>query len=136
MPGYNPYASGTLMGVDTQSVGQQPYFPSSGYFLPPTSYGSEVVPSYSCDSTSNAGVFHNSDAISADPKPSVSTPSSSLKSTGSNNIKTKSTLDKKVSALPSDSKSHVSTSSGSFSNSSGRGQPLEPSSKVLEFYVI
>lgn len=39
LPGYNPYSTGTLMGVDGQCVGQQPYF-SSGYFQPPVSYGS------------------------------------------------------------------------------------------------
>ncbi|XWS67476.1 hypothetical protein CRYUN_Cryun04dG0009700 [Craigia yunnanensis] len=48
--GYNPYATGTLMGVDGQCVGQQPYF-SSGYFQPPVSYGSEAMPCYSWDST-------------------------------------------------------------------------------------
>ncbi|XVE67482.1 hypothetical protein DITRI_Ditri08aG0164500 [Diplodiscus trichospermus] len=50
LPGYNPYATGTLMGVDGQSVGQQPYF-SSGYFQPPVSYGSEAMPCYSWNST-------------------------------------------------------------------------------------
>ncbi|XP_021286677.1 uncharacterized protein LOC110418312 isoform X1 [Herrania umbratica] len=50
MPGYNPYATGTLMGVDGQCVGQQPYF-SSGYFQPPVSYGSEAMPCYIWDST-------------------------------------------------------------------------------------
>lgn len=50
MPGYNPYATGALMGVDGQCVGQQPYI-SSGYFQPPVSYGSEAVPYYSWEST-------------------------------------------------------------------------------------
>ncbi|XWS40393.1 hypothetical protein CRYUN_Cryun18bG0137400 [Craigia yunnanensis] len=50
LPGFNPYATGTLMGVDGQCVGQQQYF-SSGYFQPPVSYGSEAMPCYSWDST-------------------------------------------------------------------------------------
>ncbi|XVF68255.1 hypothetical protein PTKIN_Ptkin10aG0190700 [Pterospermum kingtungense] len=50
LPGYNPYSTGTLMGVDGQCVGQQPYF-SSGYFQPPVSYGSEAMPCYSWEST-------------------------------------------------------------------------------------
>ncbi|OMO75140.1 hypothetical protein CCACVL1_16306 [Corchorus capsularis] len=50
LPGYNPYATGTLMGVDGQSAGQQPYF-SSGYYQSPVSYGSEAMPCYTWDST-------------------------------------------------------------------------------------
>ncbi|XVF45917.1 hypothetical protein PTKIN_Ptkin02bG0246600 [Pterospermum kingtungense] len=50
LPGYNPYATGTLMGVDGQCVSQQPYI-SSGYFQPPVSYGSEAMPYYSWEST-------------------------------------------------------------------------------------
>ncbi|XVF00573.1 hypothetical protein REPUB_Repub04eG0011900 [Reevesia pubescens] len=55
LPGYNTYATGTLMGADGQCVGQQPYF-SSGYFQPPVSYGSEAMPCYSWDSTYAADV--------------------------------------------------------------------------------
>ncbi|KAF3453955.1 hypothetical protein FNV43_RR04397 [Rhamnella rubrinervis] len=51
VPGYNPYAPGTIMGVDGQSVGQQQYFSSSGYLQQPVSYGSEAVPFYSWDTT-------------------------------------------------------------------------------------
>lgn len=51
LPGYNPYASGTIMGVDGQNVGQQQYFSSSGYLQQPVSYGSEAVPCYSWDTT-------------------------------------------------------------------------------------
>ncbi|XP_062027379.1 YTH domain-containing protein ECT3-like isoform X1 [Rosa rugosa] len=51
LPGYNPYAPGTLMGVDGQGVGQQQYFSSSGYMQPPVSYGSEAMPCYSWDTT-------------------------------------------------------------------------------------
>ncbi|XP_024169907.1 YTH domain-containing protein ECT3 isoform X2 [Rosa chinensis] len=50
LPGYNPYAPGTLMGVDGQGVGQQQYFSSSGYMQPP-SYGSEAMPCYPWDTT-------------------------------------------------------------------------------------
>ncbi|KAK3183839.1 hypothetical protein Dsin_031125 [Dipteronia sinensis] len=51
LPSYNPYATGSLVGVDGQCVGQQPYFSSSGYLQPPVSYGSEAMPCYSWDST-------------------------------------------------------------------------------------
>uniref|UniRef100_A0A2P2K6A3 YTH domain-containing family protein n=2 Tax=Rhizophora mucronata TaxID=61149 RepID=A0A2P2K6A3_RHIMU len=37
-PGY-PYASGAVVGVDGQSVGQQSYYPSSGYLQNPLSFG-------------------------------------------------------------------------------------------------
>ncbi|KAK3011009.1 hypothetical protein RJ639_011913, partial [Escallonia herrerae] len=47
LPGYDPYATGTFMGVD----GQQPYYSSSGYLQHPGSYGSEALPCYSWDST-------------------------------------------------------------------------------------
>lgn len=49
LPSYNPYAPGTLMGVDGQGVGQQQYYSSSGYLQPPVSYGSEAMPCYSWD---------------------------------------------------------------------------------------
>ena len=49
--GYNPYASGAIMGVDGQGIGQQQYFSSSGYPQSPVSYGSEAVPCYSWDPT-------------------------------------------------------------------------------------
>ncbi|KAG6781918.1 hypothetical protein POTOM_011303 [Populus tomentosa] len=48
-PSY-PYASGTVVGVDGQSVAQQPYFSSSGYLQHPVSYGLEAMPCYSWDS--------------------------------------------------------------------------------------
>ncbi|XP_050211552.1 YTH domain-containing protein ECT3 [Mercurialis annua] len=51
LPGYNPYASGTVVGADGQIVSQQPYYPPSGYAHHPVSYGSEAVPYYSWDST-------------------------------------------------------------------------------------
>ncbi|XP_077252282.1 YTH domain-containing protein ECT2-like isoform X2 [Tasmannia lanceolata] len=61
LPGYNPYAPylpGTMVGMDGQYLGQQPYFPSpiipqplasTGYFPSPVPYGSEVVPAYPWD---------------------------------------------------------------------------------------
>ncbi|XP_022748688.1 uncharacterized protein LOC111298199 isoform X2 [Durio zibethinus] len=55
LPGYNPYATGTLMGVDGQFIGQQPYF-SSGYFHAPVSFRSEAMPCYPWDSTYAADV--------------------------------------------------------------------------------
>lgn len=66
MPGYNPYTTGTVVGVDGQCVGQQPYFSSSGYLQQPVSYGSEAMPCYSWDSSyvgdapnGKAGGFRN-----------------------------------------------------------------------------
>ncbi|KAK8530097.1 hypothetical protein V6N12_060853 [Hibiscus sabdariffa] len=50
LPGYNPYATGALMGADGQCLGQQPYY-SSGYYQPPVSYGAEAMPCYTWDST-------------------------------------------------------------------------------------
>ncbi|KAJ9174726.1 hypothetical protein P3X46_013340 [Hevea brasiliensis] len=47
LPGYSPYASGTVVGVD----GQQQFFSSPGYLPRPVSYGSESMPCYSWDST-------------------------------------------------------------------------------------
>ncbi|KAF2320052.1 hypothetical protein GH714_022590 [Hevea brasiliensis] len=47
---YNPYASGAVVGVDGQSVGQQAYFSSPGYLPHPVFYGSEAMPCYSWDS--------------------------------------------------------------------------------------
>lgn len=48
---YYPYASGPIMGVDGQGIGQQQYFSSSGYHQPPVSYGSEAMSCYSWDPT-------------------------------------------------------------------------------------
>ena len=50
-PGYGPYASGDVMGVDGQGIGQQQYISSSGYHQPPVYYGSEALPCYSWDPT-------------------------------------------------------------------------------------
>ncbi|KAF5444395.1 hypothetical protein F2P56_036877 [Juglans regia] len=51
LPGYNQFASGSLVGAGGQCAGQQQYFPSSGYLQQPVSYGSEAVPCYSWDPT-------------------------------------------------------------------------------------
>ncbi|CAL1385595.1 unnamed protein product [Linum trigynum] len=50
-PGYDPYATGAVLGVDGQTVGQQPYYSSTGYLHNPMSYGSEVMSCYPWDST-------------------------------------------------------------------------------------
>ncbi|XP_048232181.1 YTH domain-containing protein ECT1 [Ricinus communis] len=63
LPGYNPYASGALIGVEGQSIGQQPYFSSSGYLQHPVSYGSAAVPCYSWDSTYAGDVSNGSAAF-------------------------------------------------------------------------
>ncbi|XP_031253661.1 YTH domain-containing protein ECT3-like isoform X2 [Pistacia vera] len=51
LPGYDPYGTGAIVGVDGQCVGQQPYFSSSGYLQHPVSYGAEAMPCYTWDST-------------------------------------------------------------------------------------
>ncbi|XP_009355299.2 YTH domain-containing protein ECT3 isoform X1 [Pyrus x bretschneideri] len=68
LPSYNPYAPGTLMGMDGQGVGQQQYYPSSGYVQPPISYGSEAAPSYSWDSTFGGDVSTAANAGSGNVK--------------------------------------------------------------------
>ncbi|KAE8723894.1 Yth domain-containing protein [Hibiscus syriacus] len=55
LPGYNPYATGALMGVDGQCLGQQPYY-SSGYYQPPVSYGAEALP---CSAFSKSNGFNS-----------------------------------------------------------------------------
>lgn len=45
LPGYNPYGTGTIIGVDGQCVGQQPYFSPSGYLQ------HQAMPCYTWDST-------------------------------------------------------------------------------------
>ncbi|XP_028962114.2 YTH domain-containing family protein 1-like isoform X4 [Malus domestica] len=67
LPSYNPYAPGTLMGMDGQGVGQQQYYPSSGYMQPPVSYGSEAAP-YSWDSTFGGDVSTAANAGSGNVK--------------------------------------------------------------------
>ncbi|KAK8518613.1 hypothetical protein V6N12_011863 [Hibiscus sabdariffa] len=59
LPGYNPYATGALMGADGQCLGQQPYY-SSGYYQPPVSYGAEAMPCYTWDSTYAVDVSNGS----------------------------------------------------------------------------
>lgn len=56
--GYNPYGSGTLVGVDGQCVGQQPYYSSAGYLQPPVSYGSDPARCYSWDSAYVGDTFN------------------------------------------------------------------------------
>ncbi|CAL1352546.1 unnamed protein product [Linum trigynum] len=50
-PGYDPYSTGAVLGVDGQTVGQQPYYSSTGYLQNPMSYGSEALSYYPWDST-------------------------------------------------------------------------------------
>lgn len=93
LPGYNPYASGTVVGVDGQSVAQQPYFSSSGYLQQPVSYGSEAVPCYSWDSTyvgdvpnGNTG-FGNGKCGSGSPAFAKSNGLNAMKSNGNSSSK-------------------------------------------------
>ncbi|XP_010242050.1 PREDICTED: YTH domain-containing family protein 1 isoform X12 [Nelumbo nucifera] len=131
VPGYNPYASGSLMGVEGQCLGQQPYF-SSGYLQPPISYGSEAVSPYSWDSMSVGDAPNGTGAVLAGPKPTStgSTPTAAVKPKALNSIKTTGAVDAKVSAFPLDSKSCLPTTSSNFSKSVPPSQPLKPLNKV------
>ncbi|KAJ8768280.1 hypothetical protein K2173_021220 [Erythroxylum novogranatense] len=53
VPSYNTYTSGTV-GVDGQSVGQQPYYPAYGYVQPHLSYGCDAT--YVADGPNASGV--------------------------------------------------------------------------------
>ncbi|KAI9177162.1 hypothetical protein LWI28_011813 [Acer negundo] len=86
LPSYNPYATGSLVGVDGQCVGQQPYFSSSGYLQPPVSYGSEAMPCYSWDSTYVGDVQNGNSGGSA-----------LAKSNGLNSTKTNGSINSKFS---------------------------------------
>lgn len=125
MPGYNPYASGTLMGVDGQCVSQPPYF-SSGYLQQPVPYGTEAVPCYSWDSTYVQDATHTN-ANFGNVK-SGSRPTASSKANSSPSMKANGTFPNKFS-LPFDSKSRQSAPSN-FSRSIFQSQPLKPLNKV------
>uniref|UniRef100_A0A5B6ZAN3 YTH domain-containing family protein n=1 Tax=Davidia involucrata TaxID=16924 RepID=A0A5B6ZAN3_DAVIN len=100
LPGFNPYGTGTYMGVD----GQQPYLSSSGYHQHPVSYGSEAMPIYSWDSTYVGDAANGTTAIPGKSKSAMGF-NASVKSNSFNSIKTSGTLAGKFSALPLDSKS-------------------------------
>ncbi|KAF8411985.1 hypothetical protein HHK36_004544 [Tetracentron sinense] len=130
VPGYNPYATGTLLGVDGQH--QQPYFSSSGYLQPPvSSFGSETVPPYSWDSTQVGDAPNRTTAVSSGSKPNASAPGpyASVKSKGLNSMKTNGAVDSKVSALPLDTRSCSSTASSNFSKAPFHSHPVKTINK-------
>ncbi|RVX06983.1 Helicase protein MOM1 [Vitis vinifera] len=101
LSGYNPYASGTLMGVDGQCVSQPPYF-SSGYLQQPVPYGTEA---------------------------SGSRPTASAKTNNFPSMKANGTVANKYS-LPFDSKPRQSAAPSNFSKSLFHSQPLKPLNKA------
>ncbi|XP_043719644.1 YTH domain-containing protein ECT3 isoform X2 [Telopea speciosissima] len=132
VPGYNPYVSGPLMGVDGQCVGQQPFYTSSGYLQPPVAYGSEAMPPYSWDSTFVGDALNGSAAGVTGPKANSSTTAPApVKSKDLKYIKTNGSVDSKSSAVPLDSKSRLSTVSSNFSKSTLPNQNFKPFNKVL-----
>ncbi|XP_059653584.1 YTH domain-containing protein ECT4 isoform X2 [Cornus florida] len=124
LPGYNPYATGTFMGVD----GQQQYFTSSGFLQQPVSYGPEAMPCYSWDSTYVGDVAAGTTSIPGKSK-SASSNNSSVKSNSFNSIRTMNTPTSNFSTLPLDSKSRPFTASSNFSKSILQTQPLKPFNK-------
>ncbi|RVW75873.1 YTH domain-containing family protein 2 [Vitis vinifera] len=127
LPGYNPYASGTLMGVDGQCVSQPPYF-SSGYLQQPVPYGTEAVPCYSWDSTYVGDAANGTNANFGNIK-SGSRPTASAKANNFPSMKANGTVANKYS-LPFDSKSRQSAAPSNFSKSIFQSQPLKPLNKA------
>ncbi|KAL6317899.1 hypothetical protein AAG906_030806 [Vitis piasezkii] len=101
LSGYNPYATGTLMGVDGQCVSQPPYF-SSEYLQQPVPYGTEA---------------------------SGSRPTASAKTNNFPSMKANGTVANKYS-LPFDSKPRQSAAPSNFSKSLFHSQPLKPLNKA------
>ncbi|XP_024455682.1 YTH domain-containing protein ECT1 isoform X1 [Populus trichocarpa] len=93
-PSY-PYASGTVVGVEGQSVAQQPYFSSSGYLQHPVSYGLETMPCYSWDSTYVGDVSNGNAGFENGKSGSGST--AFAKSSGFNSVKSNSNVGSKFS---------------------------------------
>lgn len=116
LPGYDPYAAGTLVGVDGQCVGQQPYYSSSGYIQHPVSYSSEAMPCYSWDSTYVADT-QNGNAVGTGNNIKYGGSTGFAKSNSLNNIKTNGSITSK------------------FSKSS-YAQPTKPLSKVVIYLKL
>lgn len=125
LPGYNPYANGSLM--DGQCGSQPPYF-SSGYLQQPIPYGTEAVPCYSWDSTyvgdSTNGINANFTNVKSGSWPMASVKANNIPSMKANGI-----AGNKFS-LPSHSKLHQSAATINLSKSIFQSQPLKPFNKV------
>lgn len=121
LPGYNPYATGTFMGVD----GQQSYFPSSGY-------GSDPMPCYSWDSTYVGDVNHGTNAPWS--MKSGLGSNASGKSNGFGSRKPTNTFNGKTSNLPLDMKSRQSTVSSNISKSMLQNHHLKSVNKFASSY--
>ncbi|XP_058090169.1 YTH domain-containing protein ECT2-like isoform X6 [Magnolia sinica] len=95
----------------------------------PSPLGAAVLnatkPNVSAPSPSGAAVV-----TATKPNVFAPSPSASLKLKGMNSTKSKGTSDTKASAPPSDSKSHASTASSNFLNSSFHSQPMKPANKA------
>ena len=127
LSGYNPYASGTLMGVEWQCVSQPPYF-SSGYLQQPVPYGTEAVPCYTWDLT-YVGDAKNGTNVNFGNVKSGSRPTASAKTNNFPSMKANGTVANKYS-LPFDSKPHQSAAPSNFSKSLFHSQPLKPLNKA------
>ncbi|CAI0375165.1 unnamed protein product [Linum tenue] len=93
MPGYNPYSSGAVVGVDGQTVGQQQFYPASEYLQQPVSYGSEAVPLYHWDPTYLSDVPHGNAGFQSDNYLNRGASAATLpKSQGLNSMKTNGTI--------------------------------------------
>ncbi|CAL1385596.1 unnamed protein product [Linum trigynum] len=93
MPGYNPYSSGAVVGVDGQTVGGQQFYPSSEYLQQPVSYGSEAVPLYNWDSTYLSDTPNGHAGFPSDNYNSRGAATTALpKSSGLNSTKTNGTI--------------------------------------------
>lgn len=124
MPGYNTYAPGHVMAVDTQYLGQQPNFSSAGQLPQTISYGTESMPAYSWNSKQGVGDSQTGLKIPGDLKQRsfarrAAAPSSL------NSIKERVTGNVKTSAMPLESLPYLSTSSSNFP-----GQASKPLSKA------
>ncbi|KAK6915932.1 YTH domain [Dillenia turbinata] len=129
LPGYDPFVTGTFMGIDGQCVGQQPYYSPSGCLQHPVSYGAETVPCYSWNTAYVGDGQHVTISAAGDAK-SGSGPISSA-NLNKLNSKPNGSLGGKLSTLPLDPKFHQFAVPSNFSKSSS--QPLKPFNKVPQF---
>lgn len=112
MPSYNPYATGTYMGVD----GQQPYFSSS-----------EGMPCYSWNSTYSGDVANRNGSL-------MGTKSNGMKSNDFNSKRTMNAYSGKSSSYPLDMKSRQQSTSSSIPKSILQSQHLRSLNKLGSAY--
>ncbi|CAL5401719.1 unnamed protein product [Camellia sinensis] len=129
LPGYDPYATGSFMGMD----GQQPYYSSPGYLQQPVSYGSEAMPCYSWDSAYVGDVANGTTGFPGKSKSAFGS-NASMKSNSYNSVKSGAALASKFSTLPLDSRSRKSAASSNISKSIIESQPLRTLGKLGSGY--